>query len=216
MNIEGMGPAIIEQLIAANLIKNAADLFILTYEQLAGLDRMGDRSARKLLGALDAAKTNTLDKLLNAVGIRMVGAQTAKALAVEVADIEELFTMPVARLEAIPCIGPLVAESIRMFFDNEENRVLIKRLRGIGINCGGMPKPREAEGLSGKTFVLTGALSGFSREEAQAAIEAKGLIRRSRGRFGGNFVEVPRLEFDHTGLPGSMRVRNSTRQKPSA
>jgi DNA ligase (NAD+) len=174
MNIEGMGPAIIQQLIAADLIGNAADLFTLTYEQLVILERMGDKSARNLLNALGAAKKNSLDKLLNAIGIRMVGAQTAKALAMEVAGIEDLFDMSAARLEAIPSIGPLVAESILMYFDREENRVLIKRLRELGVNCKGMPKPREAGAVSGKSFVLTGALLGFTREEAQAAIEARG------------------------------------------
>jgi len=174
MNIEGMGPAIIEQLIAADLVNNAADLFTLTYDQLVTLDRMGDKSARNLLGAIDEAKKNTLDKLLNAIGIRMVGAQTAKVLAMDVADVEDLFTMPAAQLEAIPSIGPLVAESIRMYFDREENRALIKRLRGLGVNCVGTPKPRETGAISGKTFVLTGTLTGFTREEAQAAIEEKG------------------------------------------
>lgn len=174
MNIEGLGPALIGQLIAAGLVKNAADLFALTYEQLIGLERMGDRSVRNLLGAIDAAKKNTLDKLLNAIGIRMVGAQTARALAMEVNTIEDLFSMPGAQLEAIPSIGPLVAESIRMYFDREGNRELIKRLREHGVNCCGMTRPKTVSAVSGKTFVLTGSLTGFSREEAQAAIEAKG------------------------------------------
>jgi DNA ligase (NAD+) len=199
MNIEGMGPAIIEQLIAADLIRDAADLFTVTYEQLVKLERMGDKSARNLLCAVSAAKKNTLDKLLNAIGIRMVGAQTAKALAMEVADIEDLFAMPSGQLEAIPSIGPLVAESIRMYFDRDENRVLIKRLRELGVNCKGMPKPREAGAISGKTFVLTGALSGFTREEARAAIEAKGGKVSSSVSKKTNYVvagDVPGSKFD--------------------
>jgi DNA ligase (NAD+) len=174
MNIEGAGPVLIEQLIASGLVKTTADLYALSYEGLIGLERMGEKSARNILDAIGASKKNTLDRLLNAIGIRMVGAQTAKALAMEVVDIEDLFTMPAAQLEAIASIGPLVAESIRMYFDRDENRVLIKRLRDLGVNCKGMPKPREAGAISGKTFVLTGALSGFAREEAQAAIEARG------------------------------------------
>jgi NAD-dependent DNA ligase (contains BRCT domain type II) len=199
MNIEGMGPAVIEQLIAAGLVRNAADLFTLTYEQIVKLERMGDKSARNILGAIGAAKKNTIDKLLNAIGIRMVGAQTARVLAMEIAGIEDLFSMPAAKLEAIPSIGPLVADSIRMYFDREENRILINRLRDLGVNCSGMPRTRAAGAVYGKTFVLTGSLSGFTREEAQEAIEAKGGKVSSSVSKKTNYVvagDAPGSKFD--------------------
>jgi DNA ligase (NAD+) len=174
MNIEGMGPALIEQLIAAGMVQSAADLFTLTKDQLAGLERMGEKSAGNIVRATEKAKSNPLDKLLNAIGIRMVGAQTARILAQEVRDITDLFTMPASALEAIPSIGPLMAESIRMYFDRKENRELVERLHKLGVNCAGMPKPGPQASLSGKTFVLTGALPSLSREQAKALIEKKG------------------------------------------
>jgi DNA ligase (NAD+) len=174
MNIEGMGPALIEQLITAGMVKSAADLFTLTAENLAGLERMGEKSAKNIMNSLEKAKNNPVDKLLNGIGIRMVGAQTARVLAQEVGDLADLYTMPADALESIPSIGPLVAESIRMYFDRQENKDFIERLRRLGVNCAGMPKPGPEASLSGKTFVLTGTLSDLSREEAKALIESRG------------------------------------------
>jgi DNA ligase (NAD+) len=174
MNIEGVGPSLIEQLIGSGLVKNAADLFALTHEQLAGLERMGDKSADNIINAIARAKANPLDKLIHGLGIRMVGAQTARVLAREVADIGELFDKPAADLESIPSIGPQVAESIRMYFDRKENRLLIGRLRSLGVNCQGMLRPKSATPLSGKTFVLTGTLRRYRREEAKELVEARG------------------------------------------
>ncbi len=174
MNIDGVGPALIDQLIASGLVKNAADLFELTREELAGLDRMGEKSAANIVAAIDRAKADPLDKLIAGLGIRMVGAQTARVLAREVADIEELFEKPATDLELIASIGPLVAESIRMYFDREENRRLIRRLKSLGVNCLGIPRAALPSPLSGKTFVLTGTLAALRREEAKALIEARG------------------------------------------
>jgi DNA ligase (NAD+) len=174
MNIEGMGPALIGQLIAEGLVRDVADLFDLTADTLAGLERMGEKSARNIVTALDKAKVNPLDKLINGLGIRMVGAQTARLLAQEVGDIADLYAMNAETLEGIASIGPRVAESIRMYFDRKENRGLIERLRGVGVKCAGTPRPRETAPLRGKIFVLTGALSGLSREEARALIEQRG------------------------------------------
>jgi len=173
MNIEGMGPALLEQLIAKEMVKNAANLFELTEEGLAALERMGEKSARNIVEALKKAKGNPLEKLISGLGVRLVGAQTARVLAQEVDDIGRLYDIPAPELEKIPSIGPLVAESIRMYFDREENRRLIERLRELGVNCGGSPKPKQAP-LSGKTFVLTGALSALSRQQAQELIERLG------------------------------------------
>ena len=174
MNIEGVGPALIEQLIVSGLVASAADLYTLSFEQLLGLERMGEKSAKNILSAIEASKKNTLDKLLNAIGIRMVGAQTARVLAQEISDIRDLFTKPTAELETIDSVGPLVAESIRMYFDREENRELIRHLCDYGLNCAGMPKPKVMGAVALKTFVLTGGLSRFTREEAREAIEIRG------------------------------------------
>jgi DNA ligase (NAD+) len=117
----------------------------------------------------------------------------------EIAGIEDLFTMPAPKLEAIPSIGPLVADSIRMYFDHKENRLLINRLRDLGVNCSGMPRPRAAGAISGKTFVLTGSLSGFTREEAQEAIEEKGGKVSSSVSKKSNYVvagDAPGSKFD--------------------
>ena len=174
MNIEGLGPALIAKLLEAGLIKNVADLFTLARERLAGLEGMGEKSAANIIDALEASKKNTLDRLLHGIGIRMVGAQTARVLAQEVRDIADLFTMPSEKLEALPNIGPRVAQSVRSFFDREENRKLIERLRECGINCKGMEKPAGNTAFAGKTFVLTGGLAKYSREEAARLIEERG------------------------------------------
>ena len=174
MNIEGIGPALIEQLIASGLVKNAVDLFTLTQEQLAGLERMGAKSAANIMNAIARAKAAALDRLIHGLGIRMVGAQTARILAREVSDIEDLFDKPAADLESIPSIGPLVAESIRMYFDRAENRDLVRRLKSLGVNCRGMSREEPQTSISGKTFVLTGTLDRHSREEAKRLIESCG------------------------------------------
>jgi DNA ligase (NAD+) len=174
MNIEGLGPALISKLLEAGLIKNTADLFKLDRDRLAELEGMGEKSAANIIDALEASKKNTLDRLLHGIGIRMVGAQTARVLAQEVRDIADLFTMPAEELEALPNIGPLVAQGVRSFFDREENRKLVQRLRSLGVNCKGMEKPAGNSAFSGKTFVLTGGLANYSREEAKKFIEERG------------------------------------------
>jgi DNA ligase (NAD+) len=172
MNIDGLGPALIEKLLEAKLVSNSADLFTLKYEQLAGLEGLGDKSATKILAALNAAKNNPLNRLIHGLGIRMVGAQTARVLAQEVRDIVDLFDMPAEKLESLENIGPQVAQSARMFFDRQENRDLVLRLKGIGVNCKGSEKPAKTSAFSGKTVVLTGGLKVYSREEAKSRIES--------------------------------------------
>jgi DNA ligase (NAD+) len=174
MNIDGLGTALIAKLLEAGLIKNVADLFTLAPAKLANLEGMGEKSAANIIDALGASKKNTLDRLLHGIGIRMVGAQTARVLAQEVKDIADLFDMPAEKLEALPNIGPQVAQSVRSFFDREQNRTLVERLRDFGVNCKGMDKPAKSAAFSGKTFVLTGGLAKYSREEAKALVEARG------------------------------------------
>jgi|WetSurMetagenome_2_1015567.scaffolds.fasta_scaffold00707_17 DNA ligase (NAD+) len=198
MNIEGVGPSLVAKLLEAGLIRNVADLFTLEKERLAGLEGLGEKSAGNILLALEAAKKNTLDRLIHGVGIRMVGAQTARVLAAEVKDVEDLFEMSEEKLTSLPNIGEQVAQSVRSFFDRKENRELVKRLRSLGVNCKGMEKPATGA-FAGKTFVLTGGLKGFTREEATALIvELGGRVSGSVSRKTGYVVagEEPGSKLD--------------------
>jgi DNA ligase (NAD+) len=135
---------------------------------------MGEKSAKRVIESIEASKKNSLDRLIHGLGIRMIGAQAAKVLAASIIDIKELFSMSCDQLSVIDTIGPTMAQSIRMYFDREENRQLIERLRRYGLNMAGMVQSISGETLSGTTFVLTGALSRFTREEAQREIEQRG------------------------------------------
>ena len=174
MNIDGLGPALIEKLLDAKLVRTCADLFTLTHRQLAGLEGLGEKSAANIIAAINSAKDAPLDRLIHGIGIRMVGAQTARILAREVEDIVDLFDMPAERLEALENIGPQVAQSIRIYFDRQENRDLVLRLKELGVNCNGLEKPEGSLSFSGKTFVLTGSMAAYSREEAKSLIESLG------------------------------------------
>jgi DNA ligase (NAD+) len=174
MDIQGMGPALLEQLVAVGLVQTVADLFTLTHEKIAGLERMGDKSAENIVGAIERSKSNTLDRLIHGLGIRMIGAQAAKLLAQQVADLADLYLMTVDTLLSIEGFGPNMAESVRVYFDRPENRVLIDRLRECGINMKGMPKPAGKGLFSKATFVLTGVLQAYTREQATAEIERRG------------------------------------------
>ncbi len=176
MNIDGFGPALIEQLIARHIISTPADIFSLSVEALAGLERMGTKSATNIVNAVNKAKSNPLDKLIHGLGIRMIGAQAAKVFASAVDDISDLQKMSKEELSSLDTIGPNMAESIRMYFDRKKNVELIDKLRQAGVNCKGN-KDRESKAplpLSGKTFVLTGTLDNFTRDEARERIEKLG------------------------------------------
>ena len=178
MNVESLGPARLRQLLDKKMVSTVADLYILKKEQLAGLERMGEKSALNVIAALEKSKSNPLDKLINGLGIRMVGAQSAKQLAASIRDIDELYGLSVddirTRME-IKTEDARVATSIRAFFDQDQNRTLVETLRRHGVNCsgGGGVKP-EAGVFAGKTFVLTGSLEKYTREQAGAEIEKRG------------------------------------------
>jgi DNA ligase (NAD+) len=174
MNIEGLGPALVAKLLEQNMVRDVSDLYSLEQGKLAELEGMGDKSAANIVAAVEQSKSNPLDRLIHGIGIRMVGGQTARVLAQEVKDIADLFDMPVEKLEALPNIGPQIAQSIRMFFDREENRNLVERLRQRGVNCRGMEKPKQDAVFADKTFVLTGGLARYSREQAKEIIERRG------------------------------------------
>jgi DNA ligase (NAD+) len=174
MDIRKVGPALIDHCIGAGLIKNAADLYSLTLDQLIRLERMAEKSAQNVLDSIEESKHNPLDKLLHGLGIRMIGAQSAKLLSHKISDISDLFSMSVEDLCTIESIGPTMAQSIRYFFDQKENQDLIDRLRLAGVNMSGTPQISSNGIFSNKTVVLTGTLLHFTRESATREIESRG------------------------------------------
>jgi DNA ligase (NAD+) len=176
MNVEGLGEALVDQLVGAGLVREFADLYHLTLEQLEALDRMGKKSAGNLLQQIEGSRQNDPWRLLYALGIRYVGERVAQVLVGAFGSIEALESAPVEALQGVNEIGPVVAASVRAYFDEPRNRQLVARLREAGIRtAGGEVSPSAVPGtLAGKTFVLTGTLGSLSREDASAAIEARG------------------------------------------
>ena len=173
LDIEGLGDKLVEQLVDAGLVKSPADLFTLEEARLAALDRMGEKSARKLLAAIEHAKRTTLARFLNALGIRDVGESTAAALASHFGGLDALRAADVAQIQEVPDAGPVVATSVVAYFRDRANAAVLDRLLASGIHW---PKPPAvARGpLAGKVFVLTGTLEGCTREDATERIAARG------------------------------------------
>jgi len=174
MDIDGLGEKLASQLVEEDLVHDLADLYELDVDLLAGLERMGERSASNLLDSLERSKSRGMPHALYGLGIRMVGSTVAERIASEVESIEELVDAPAERLEAIEGVGPKVAAAVRGFFDRPENRRLIARLRDHGVDLSRAVPPDGDGRLAGMRFVLTGSLDRFGRSEATAAIEALG------------------------------------------
>jgi len=176
MRIEGLGVSLAEQLIAEKLVKDVGDLYTLTLDQVAGLERMAKKSATNLLSQIEASKSRDLSNLIYALGIRHVGERTGGILTHEMGSLERLATATVEELDAIPEIGLTVAESVHDWFDDEGNRALCDRLRAAGVRTEAERRSsaQADERLAGKQFVLTGTLASFTRDEARALIEARG------------------------------------------
>jgi len=176
MDIEGLGEALVDQLLAAGLVTSLPDLYRLEFDDLAGLERMGPRSSENLLAGIRASATRDLPRLIFGLGIRHVGERLAQILARRFGTLDALAAAETADLEAVEDIGPKVAESVRFFFRQPENRDLIERLRSAGVNFSAETSPGERPPgpLAGEIFVLTGTLSGMTREEAAAAIRNLG------------------------------------------
>ncbi len=168
MNIDGCGPAVLNQLLDAGLVRDAADLYTLTKEQLLTLDRMGEKSADKLLAALEASKGNELDKLLFALGIRHVGAKVARTLATKYQSMDALLEADPEELADIRDIGAKIAESVVTWCSVPTNRDLLKRLAEAGLTMTFTPPASQEDNpFYGKTLVFTGTMPTLGRAEAK-------------------------------------------------
>lgn len=173
MNIDGLGPAVIGALLEADLIRDAADLYTLKREDVAALDRLGEKSADNLLSAIEESKTRGLERLLCAFGIRQVGEVAAAALAQKFGSLTALSEATYEDLCAVPDVGDVTASGIVEFFSSDENRELIGRLAEAGVSMTA-EKKQTGDSLAGLTFVLTGTLPNMTRDEASALIVAAG------------------------------------------
>jgi DNA ligase (NAD+) len=175
MNIEGLGDALVDLLMAVKLVKNIPDIYSLKYEDLVKLERMGPKSSQNLLDEIEKSKHRDLDRLIYALGIRHVGERTAQALAAHFKSLERLAKASLEELTQVEDVGPTVAESIAFFFKQPENVKLVNKLKEIGLNFS-YKEPSRVRGLplSGKTFVLTGTLSSLTRDQAKEIIEEMG------------------------------------------
>jgi DNA ligase (NAD+) len=176
LDIEGLGSKLIEQLVAADRVKNPADIFQLEKDELAALERMGEKSAENLVASIEYSRSTTLSRFLYALGIREVGEATANALANYFGNLDSIMVANEEELLAVPDVGPVVALRIRSFFDEPHNRDVIASLQKHGVHwADAEPQKNQADGpLSGKTFVLTGTLSSMTRDEAKQKIQAQG------------------------------------------
>ncbi len=172
LNIDGMGDKIVEQLIDNQLINTPSDIFKLRLEQLITLDRFAEKSANNLISAINYSKNTTLKRLIYALGIRHVGESTANSLANTFGDLDNLMNAKVSELLQINDIGDIVATSIVEFFSENHNREIISELLALGVNYSkNISKSIFNEKISGKTFVLTGSLIGYTRDEAREFVE---------------------------------------------
>jgi DNA ligase (NAD+) len=173
MNIDGMGESLVAQLIDKSLVKNVADIYDLTKENLLSLERFADKSAQNILDEIENSKTLPLERVIYGLGIRMVGERTAQFLAEHFGSMEAIESASADELQNVGEVGPKIAESIVEFFSNASNRKLVDRLRKAGLTLKGEKKERGTK-LAGKTFVLTGTLARFTRDEAKKLIEDAG------------------------------------------
>ena len=175
VEVEGLGDKLVEQLVDANVIKTLPDLYRLGLSSLAALDRMADKSAQNIVDALQKSKQTTLPRFLFGLGIRHVGEATAKALANHFGKLDSIMDATVEQLTAVADVGPIVALSLRTFFDQPHNREVVEQLRACGLTWAeGEPAAITPKPLAGKTFVITGTLPTLSRDEAKDLLEAAG------------------------------------------
>lgn len=173
MDIDGLGPAVMNQLIESGLVKTAADLYGLRAEEIAQLDRMGAKSAQNAVEAIAKSRENDLWRLLFALGIRQVGEKAAKVLAARFGSFDALANASEEELTAIDDVGPITARYLREWLESPQSKDLIARIKAAGVNMESRTKPVDSR-FAGQTFVLTGALTRFTRDEAAEMIEQRG------------------------------------------
>ncbi|MDZ4280597.1 MAG: NAD-dependent DNA ligase LigA, partial [Hydrogenophaga sp.] len=175
VEIEGLGDKLVEQLVDAGVVKTLPDLYRLGLTSLLALDRMAEKSAQNILAALEKSKRTTLPRFLFGLGIRHVGEATAKELARHFGQLDRIMDASLEALSEVNDVGPVVAQSIRTFFDQQHNREVVEQLRACGVTWEeGEPAERAPQPLAGKTFVLTGTFPKLKREDAKALLEAAG------------------------------------------
>lgn len=174
MDIDGMGDALVDQLLQRGLVHNVADLYRLKAEQISELERMGKKSAAKVVQNIDRSRAQPLWRVLNGIGVPFVGERTAQILASHFGSLDELAAASGETLQTAEEVGPKVAHSIRQFFDEPRNRDLIEALRAAGLQFTGPKQVKKHGKLTGMTFVLTGSLPNLTRDDAKAKIESAG------------------------------------------
>jgi len=174
MNIDGLGPAIVEQLLETNRIKSIADLYFLKQEDVSKMERMGEKSAENLINAIQKTKNNSLDRLIFGFGVRFIGLKAARILAENFNTIDEIMDSDLEKLLNLNEFGVKMAESLIKFFRVEQSRHTVKRLKEAGVNMKGTKREIKDKRFEGLTFVLTGALEKFTRQEAAGVIESFG------------------------------------------
>jgi DNA ligase (NAD+) len=187
MDIEGLGESMAYQLLTVPvdgepLVKDVADVYSLKKEQLVKLERMGEKSADNLLAGIEASKNRPLGRVLFALGVRHVGDETAELLAGHFGSLDAMANAALEDLESVPTIGPKTAQSVYEYFQDEQNRGLIEKLRHAGVKLEGAAAAREGP-LLGSTFVVTGSLSRWSRNEVES------LIKRNGGAVGSSVTK---------------------------
>jgi DNA ligase (NAD+) len=174
MNIDGMGEALVDQLVDRRIVASVADIYDLTAEKLLSLERMGPKSAANILRNIENSKSNPLPRVLTALGIRFVGERTAELLAEEFGSLDMIAAAGAEELQEAPEVGPKVAESVFQFFREPRNQELVRRLRAAGLRFEYQSARPSGGAVEGLTFVLTGTLPTLTREEAKRLIEIAG------------------------------------------
>ena len=174
LDIDGLGDKLVELLIDEKRIEHLDDLYHLQLDDIASLERMGEKSAKKLLAALEKSKTTTLNRFIYALGVREIGEATALALAQHYGSLDKLLAASEDDLQNVPDVGPVVAKHARQFFNETHNRQIIQRLQTAGIHWPEQETTQQNQSLTGMTFVITGTLTGMTRDDAKAALQARG------------------------------------------
>ena len=174
MDIEGLGEQRVRLFLELGLVHDIADLYTLDHERLSGIEGFGDLSIENLLGAIDVSRSRPLANLLVGLNVRHLGPAGAQALSRHFGHLDRIGVASLEELAAVEGVGPIIAEAVREWFDDEPNRLVVEKLREAGVNLEGPAAPQVEQTLVGMSVVVTGTLDGFTRDEAAAAITSRG------------------------------------------